>query len=393
MTRGGRSIWEICGRSIDVVIYNRCDHTVGRAAQLSVLLSEDGQAFERAYQHDGTVFLGQPDGKPLTVALDHKPARYLRIQVPGNNCLHLDEVEVFAAGSSDNVALGRPATQSSVCEWSTRKGSAPTNSYPTLLVVQQGLRLVGSLQRFAETNDAPQPAADQGRSYAEEIATLQQIQTAVEQLPADAPEPQRRELYLRARWTVRELSLTNPLLDFNDLVLVRGAPGKWSHMSDQYLGWWSQPGGGLYVLHDFKTDHPALQCLTDGFPPGNVLRPDISYDGQRVLFAWCRHYPGLSDWPDKLDKSRLPEDSFYHLFEVQIDGSGTAPADLRQVQRLRRPLPAQRRHLCSAPHAVARRSSAMSNRPPRHSRTLRCRNRMSGAAAGPSGRARCTRCM
>ncbi len=93
-------------------------------------------------------------------------------------------------------------------------------------------------------------------------------------------------------------------------------------MSDQYLGWWSQPGGGLYVLHDFKTDHPRLQCLTEGFPPGNVLRPDISYDGQQVLFAWCRHYPGLSDWPDKLDKSRLPEDSFYHLFAVQVDGTG-----------------------------------------------------------------------
>ena len=76
------------------------------------------------------------------------------------------------------------------------------------------------------------------------------------------------------------------------------------------------------MLHDFKTDHAQLQCLTAEFPPGNVLRPDVSFDGRRILFAWCRHYPGLSDWSDKLDKTRLPEDSFYHLYEVNIDGTG-----------------------------------------------------------------------
>ena len=167
-----------------LVIYNRCDHTAGRAAQLAVLLSEEGQDFEPAYQHDGTMFLGQPDGKPLTIKLDGKPARYVRLQVPGNNCLHLDEVEIYLAGAGENVALGRPATQSSVCEWSTRKATAHGGSYPTSIVVQQGLRLAASLQRLGEMNVAAQPAAGQGLSYADEIETLHQIQAAVEQLPA-----------------------------------------------------------------------------------------------------------------------------------------------------------------------------------------------------------------
>ena len=307
-----------------LTIYNRCDHTAGRAAQLTVSLSQDGKVFEPFYQHDGTAFLGQSDGKPLLVRCGGRSARYVRLQVPGNNCLHLDEVEIIASGGSDNVALGRPATQSSVCEWSTRKDVAQSGSYPTLTVIQQGQRLAVSLQRLAQykNSSAPLPTSSAGISWEDEIRTLTETAEAVERLPATATESDRRELYFRARYVVRRLALANPLLDFDDLVLVRGAPGKWSHMSDQYLGWWSQPGGGLYVLHDFKTDHAQLQCLTEGFPPGNVLRPDVSYDGRKILFAWCKHYPGLSDWPDKLDKSRLPEDSFYHLFEVNVDGTG-----------------------------------------------------------------------
>ena len=317
-----------------VVIYNRCDHTAGRAARLAVLLSEGGRDFQRVYQHDGTVFQGQPDGKPLVVTLAGKKSRYVRLQVPGENCLHLDEVELYGPGESRNLAIGRPARQSSVCEWSTRKDAGRGNSYPTAQIVRQGMQLAASLRRLAEPirqafppdSSGQRSQADRVRleslTYDEEVTTLEQVRTDVEQFPTDAPDAARRELYLRARWAVRRLALKNPLLDFDDLVLVRGAPGTWSHMSDQYLGWWSQPGGGLYVLHNFKTEHAQLQCLTEGFAPGNVIRPDISYDGSKVLFAWCKHYPGLRDWPDKLDKTRLPEDSFYHLFEVQIDGSG-----------------------------------------------------------------------
>ncbi|MFO0925909.1 MAG: hypothetical protein U0736_02590 [Gemmataceae bacterium] len=57
-------------------------------------------------------------------------------------------------------------------------------------------------------------------------------------------------------------------------------------------------------------------------PAGNFLRPDLSYDGKKVLFAYCRHYPHVADLPDKATKANLPEDSFYHIYEVNLDGTG-----------------------------------------------------------------------
>ena len=299
-----------------VTVYNRCGPTADRTARLKVLCSEDGKVFRQVYQHDGTIFQGQTDGKPLVIQLKGENTRYVRIQVPGRNCLHLDEVEAFSSEGSRNVALNRPATQSSVCEWSTRKrrSGAPDN-YPSGPVVERGLRLAANLQAL-------------GCELGPETARLREISRESKALPADASDEARRRLYLEACGTVRRLSLRNPLLDFDHLLFAASAPGRWSHMSDQYLGWWSQPGGALCVLENFKSEQARVRTLTTGLPPGNVLRPDLSYDGRKALFAWCRYYPGLSDQPDKLDKAKLPEDSFYHLFEVNLDGSG-----LRQLTR------------------------------------------------------------
>lgn len=69
--------------------------------------------------HDGSEFGGMPDGKPLSVLLSGAKGRFLRIQLPGNECLHLDEVEVFDTGYHRNHALGKPANQSSTSPWST----------------------------------------------------------------------------------------------------------------------------------------------------------------------------------------------------------------------------------------------------------------------------------
>lgn len=310
--------------SLDQIhVYNRCDHTVGRASQLAILLSEDGSQWEQVYQHDGTLFYGQTDGKPLAVNLEGKTARYVRIQLPGNTCLHLDEVEVYETHfyTETNRSVETDlATQSSVCEHSTRSVPAHNSGppllasmrkpvgYATAVHVQRGVFLAADLMRSR---------VDVGPG----MATLQQAALRLQQ-PATLPGLAARELYLDVRRAVRKMSLANPLLDFDDLLFVKRHPSTYPHMSDQYLGWWSRPGGGLYILEDFKTDHAKLRCLTAELPPGNILRPELSYDATKVLFAHAKFFPGLREETNKLDKGNVPEDAFYHLYEINLDGSG-----------------------------------------------------------------------
>ena len=292
-----------------VVIWNRCDPGIAeRNSRIKLLVSADGQDFKPIYQHDGKVFFGFSDQRPLSVAVTGTKARFLRLGLEGTSYFHLDEVEVFAAGSTNNLALGRPATQSSVSQWSkahARPGTEPTPEYPIALVVERGLKLAASQRRLgASVDSAEQTLRDVAR------------QAAAPGLDAAA----RRALYFRARWAIRELALANPLLDFDSLLFVQRAPGMFPHMSDQHYGWWSRGGGGVCVLEGFKSGAPRVRSLTSDLPEGSFMGPDVSFDGKKLLFAYCRFHPELADERNKADKVRVPEDAFYHVFETSADG-------------------------------------------------------------------------
>jgi len=300
-----------------LLLYNRCDGGFAlRAARILVLLSDDGREFRQAYQHDGTAFLGQTDNQPLTVSLQAAQARYVRLQLPGHSYFHLDEVEIYAPGGDENIALNKPATQSSTSQWSARRSSQPPSAAPVVVeVVQQGLQLAEQLQQH-------------GLDTTAQRAQLQAIRTRAEQFVADADPDAARQMYFQAQEQIRALSLQNPLLNFDTILFVKRAPTLFPHVSDQHYGWWSQPGGGIYLLQGFRSGDPTVECLTSDWPAGSFLGPDLSYDGRKILFAYCRHYPDLANVADKTDKENLPEDSFYHVFEMNVDGSG-----LRQLTR------------------------------------------------------------
>ena len=153
---GGRWTWGRSQPLTKIMVYNRCDGNVsGRAAKLKVLFSEDGTEWTQFYQHDGTNFLGQKDGRPLVVPAQGETARFVRIQIPGPQYLHLDEVEVFGGPDETNLALGRPADQSSVaeppgrrpaCLIASRNHEVAAPVYPTQEVVERGLELAESLR-------------------------------------------------------------------------------------------------------------------------------------------------------------------------------------------------------------------------------------------------------
>ncbi len=324
-----------------VMLWNRCDGGfAARNGHLRVLLSSDGQSFEQVYAHDGTAFYGYPDQKPLMVKLNGARARFVRLALPGQNYFHLDEVEIYAVGQTANVALHRPATQSSTSQWSVWHApplAAHEPDYPIALTVKRGLKLAESLQRLGVDVTTEQANLREIESLRDKNPIiLGSEKNSVSVAPNSSADPsnasdsdqrfQQRDTYLRTHWIIRQLALKNPLLNFDSILFVKRAPTMFPHMSDQHYGWWSRGGGGIYVLENFKTGQARVRCLTDRFPEGNFAGPDLSFDGTKVLFAYCKFYPDLQNERNKADKTNVPEDAFYHLFEMNVNGSG-----LRQI--------------------------------------------------------------
>jgi len=200
--------------------------------------------------------------------------------------------ELDAAGGNDGVING---------EWDS----------VLRVTLEGGLRLAAALE-------AEGVAVNEARGILEGLRTS----------PAPADEADGRERYLRARRAVRALALSNPLLDFDSLVFVKRAPGIFPHLSDQNYGWWSRPGGGVFVLKGLKSGAPEVVPLTGTFAEGNFLQPELSFDGKRVLYAYCKFFPEVAGLKDKFNKTNLPEEAFYQLFETEL-ATGTT----RQLTR------------------------------------------------------------
>ena len=206
--------WRVdLGRSMAIdrlLVFNRCDGCASRAANLLVLVSDDDRMWRQVFQNPGVVFYGHSDKKPLVVKLSGIKARYVRLQLPGKSYFHLDEVEIYPVGDRRNAALGRPATQSSVSEWSVAHGESATRpaAYSTAKAIQRGLRLAEDLGR-------------RGVSVAAEVQRLRQIGEQLRQLPPGVPNESQQRLFLEARGAVRDLALRNPLLDFDKILFVK----------------------------------------------------------------------------------------------------------------------------------------------------------------------------
>ena len=119
-----------------------------------VYLSDDGKQWRKIYQHSGETFNGFTDKKPLVVDVAKEKGRYLRIQLPTANYLHLDEVEVFGPDDpAKNLALKQPASQSSPSEWSTTKPVSLKPEEIKITATRLG-EILQQCQRVIEERDA-----------------------------------------------------------------------------------------------------------------------------------------------------------------------------------------------------------------------------------------------
>ncbi|MDP6545152.1 MAG: hypothetical protein QGH60_14290 [Phycisphaerae bacterium] len=128
------------------------------------------------------------------------------------------------------------------------------------------------------------------------------------------------DLWRRVHRARREIVLSNPLARLGGLVFVKRTPAVFSHQLTQYYGSSARPGGGVFVL---ESPGKSMRCreLTAALPQGSYQHPEVSFDGRRVLFAYC---------PAKSDPANRHQhlNRFYHLHEISATGSG-----LRQLTK------------------------------------------------------------
>lgn len=103
----------------------------------------------------------------------------------------------------------------------------------------------------------------------------------------------RADLEREVRALRRQILFLHPDLSFDTLLVSqRGMPYSISpHMVDQYLGRNSKAGPGLMLLRHWK-DAPEKEPLLKGdkaLPEGTVWNPDLHWDADRVVFAFCDH--------------------------------------------------------------------------------------------------------
>ncbi|HUU21472.1 MAG TPA: hypothetical protein VM389_02965, partial [Phycisphaerae bacterium] len=96
-------------------------------------------------------------------------------------------------------------------------------------------------------------------------------------------------IYLDAHWAVRRLAFKNPILECAGLLFVRRHHAQAMHQCARRLGSFTLPGGGICILEGIRADGGAkVRCITDGkFPEGAFSRPDLSFDGRRIVFGFA----------------------------------------------------------------------------------------------------------
>jgi len=156
------------------------------------------------------------------------------------------------------------------------------------------------------------------------LSDLQSAGVPLGSLP-DAWESARRarqaattEQELERLWQVvhglrREIALCNPLAATGPLVFAKQVPSCFSHQLTQYYGMCARPGGGIFVLDTPGRSMRARQI--GALPMGSYQHPEVTWDGRRVLFAYCEVPSVPPDRTAHLER-------VYHIYEVAADGTG-----------------------------------------------------------------------
>jgi len=221
----------------------------------------------------------------------------------------IDNLEVFdsPAGAVAAAAARRDAQQRwrrEAMEWARRRPLEAdwlfqADDRPTAARARNEIAWARELAR--RWRAGPRPA-----KLSAETAELAALEKRLAGLTKDDPHAV-RELYLAVRRVKRRIVMSNPAIDFTQLVLIDqpypGGGREWPHQAIHRLGHRATPGGRLLVLDGL---HPGGR-VRKLFPPepASFWRPELSFDATKVLFCF-----------------KPQRDKSFHLYEVGLDGRG-----------------------------------------------------------------------
>jgi len=140
-------------------------------------------------------------------------------------------------------------------------------------------------------------------SFADDLAKLAAFDEKAAELAVGD-----RELYFQVRTLKRSIMFRNPAIDFDKLLFIdqpypQGR--EWQHETRHRLGYQAVPGGRLLVLEGLDPSGRLTQLMPQPPLHGSFWRPDVSFDGTKVLVSFKPH-----------------NEKAFHLYEIQADGSG-----------------------------------------------------------------------
>lgn len=162
------------------------------------------------------------------------------------------------------------------------------------------------------------------------------LSTAMKLFPLERDSPHYKTFYLAICAVRRQIAFMNPLIDFDEILcVVRGtfegsvrsnpetSDAQGGHFVTQYFGFNALPGGGLYIIRNYKGKPEIINVLGNAVVQNGRLKgckldygafatPDLSYDGKTIVFAWTEN--AEHQWIYSKKKC-------FHLFKVHVDGS------------------------------------------------------------------------
>ena len=129
----------------------------------------------------------------------------------------------------------------------------------------------------------------------------------------------RKALYLEVCQLRRQLAFSNPLLNFDEMLLG-------SRPDVRNCVWMSWAAGkGVWIVHDPFGPAPRVRNIFDGkvvtrgryagrsLANGFFSSLELSFDAKKILFSWCPEIPSYEVYGDS--------DNVFHIFEADVDGS------------------------------------------------------------------------